>query len=273
MDLRRHLSSRIVPRDVVDAGSGLAQHFAAAAGEIHWRLTVKVLVVSSHTLIGRSLIALLQSVPSEEPIKASSCDAATVFEAVHASEPDIVLLEAHTDVPSALATARKLVAEIPGIHIVMLGSEADDASTFEAINSGADGYLTEDVSPDTLTNTLIGVMRGELGLSRGAAMRLVRQLRQGAHSRVSSPPLDADSKLTRREQEIFDLVRRGLRSREIAEQLSIAETTVYKHIQKILDKLQVHSRTQAILVSAERNDQQPGGGRRAPRASPGASLS
>jgi two-component system NarL family response regulator len=231
---------------------------------------VKVLVVSSHTLIGRSLIALLQSLPSEEPIEASSCAAATILDAVHASMPDIVLLEAHTDFPSALGTARTIVAEIPGIHVVMLGSEGDDASTFEAINAGADGYLAGDVSPDTFTNTLSGVMRGELGLSRGAAMRVVRQLRQGAHSRLGSAPLDADSKLTRREQEIFDLVRRGLRSREIAEQLSIAETTVYKHIQKILDKLQVHSRTQAILVSAERGEQQLDGGQRAPRASPGA---
>jgi DNA-binding NarL/FixJ family response regulator len=66
-------------------------------------------------------------------------------------------------------------------------------------------------------------------------------------------------------------VRRGLRSREIAEQLSIAETTVYKHIQKILDKLQVHSRAQAILISAEKGGQQPGSVRSAPRASPGAS--
>jgi len=234
---------------------------------------VKVLVVSSHALIGRSLIALLQSLPSGEQIEASSCAVATVMDAVRASEPDIVLLEAHTDFPSALATARTLVAEIPGVHVVMLGSEADDASTFEAINAGADGYVTGDVSPDTLTNTLAGVMRGELGLSRSAAMRVVRQLRQGAQSRLGSTALDADSKLTRREQEIFDLVRQGLRSREIAEQLSIADTTVYKHIQKILDKLQVHSRTQAILVSAERGERQSGAGQRAPRASHGASPS
>jgi DNA-binding NarL/FixJ family response regulator len=61
-----------------------------------------------------------------------------------------------------------------------------------------------------------------------------------------------------------------MRSREIAEQLSIAETTVYKHIQKILDKLQVHSRTQAVLVSVEKGGQQPGAGRGNLRASPGA---
>jgi DNA-binding NarL/FixJ family response regulator len=259
------------PDDFVYAGGGLAQHSAAAAKETHWRLTVKVLVVSSHTLIGRSLIALLQSLPSGEPIEASQCNTSTIIGTVHASEPDVVLLEANTDFPSALATARMLVAEIPSVHLVMLGSEADDASTFEAIFAGADGYLTADASTDTLTNTLSGVIRGELGLTRRAALRVVRQLRQGAHSRLASTPLDADSKLTRREQEIFDLVRHGLRSREIAEQLSIAETTVYKHIQKILEKLQVHSRAQAILISAETDGRQPGAGRGAPRASPGVS--
>jgi two-component system NarL family response regulator len=234
---------------------------------------VKVLVVSSHALIGRSLIALLQSVPSAEPIEASQCDTSTVIGVVHASDPDVVLLEANTDFPSALVTARMLVAEIPNVHVVMLGSMADDASTFEAIYAGADGYLTGDASPGTLTNTLNGVMHNELGLSRSAALRVVRQLRQGAHSQLRSPSLDADSKLTRREQEILDLVRRGLRSREIAEQLSIAETTVYKHIQKILDKLQVHSRTQAVLVSAENGGRQPGPGLGNPRVSPGASPS
>jgi DNA-binding NarL/FixJ family response regulator len=258
------------PDEFVYAGSRLAQHSAPAAGESHWRLTVKVLVVSSHTLIGKSLIALLQSLPSGEPIEASQCNASTVIGSVHAIEPDVVLLEANADFPSALATARMLVAEIPSIHLVMLGSGADDASTFEAVIAGADGYLTADASPDALRNTLSGVIRGELGLPRGAALRVVRQLRQGAHSRLGSTPLDVDSKLTRREQEIFDLVRRGLRSREIAEQLSIAETTVYKHIQKILDKLQVHSRAQAILISAEKGGQQPGSVRSAPRASPGA---
>jgi two-component system NarL family response regulator len=232
---------------------------------------VKVLVVSSHTLIGSSLIALLQNLPSREPIEASQCAASTARGAVQASEPDVVLVEANTDFPNALATTRMLVAEIPSVHIVMLGNGADDASTFEAISAGADGYLTGDVSPDTLTNTLSGVMRDELGLSRRAALRVVRQLRQRAHSRLGSTSLDADSKLTRREQEIFDLVRRGLRSREIAEQLSIAETTVYKHIQKILDKLQVHSRTQAILLSAERGGQQPDAGRSGLRASHGVS--
>jgi DNA-binding NarL/FixJ family response regulator len=231
---------------------------------------VKVLVVSSHPLIGRSLIALLQSLPSGEPIEAIQCNVTAVIGSVRAFEPDVVLLEANSDFPSALATARTLAGEIPSVHVVMLGSETDDASTFEAIYAGADGYLTGDVSPDTLTNTLMGVMRGELGLSRGAALRVVRQLRQGAQSRLGSTPLDADTKLTRREQEIFDLVRCGLRSRAIAEQLSIAETTVYKHIQKILDKLQVHSRAQAILVSAARSAQQPGAGRDNLRASPGA---
>ena len=180
-----------------------------------------------------------------------------------------MLLEANTDFPSALATARMLVAEIPSVHLVMLGSEADDASTFEAIFAGADGYLTADASTDTLTNTLSGVIRQRARTSppRRSA-RGPPGCRQGAHSRLASTPLDADSKLTRREQEIFDLVRHGLRSREIAEQLSIAETTVYKHIQKVLEKLQVHSRAQAILISAEKGAQQPGAGRGAPRAPP-----
>jgi DNA-binding NarL/FixJ family response regulator len=82
------------------------------------------------------------------------------------------------------------------------------------------------------------------------ALQVVRLLRQAARAPISAPSVKLNGKLTPREQQVFDLVRSGLRSREIADQLSIAEATVYKHIQNILDKLQVHSRTQAIFLSS-----------------------
>jgi len=217
---------------------------------------MKVLIVSSHALIGQSLVALLQSLPTGESVEASHCDASTVMRRVEALEPDVLLLEASMDFAGALATARMLIAEIPKARVVVLGKEGDDVSTYEAISAGADGYLTGEASPDTLASTLSGVMRGELGLSRATALRVIHQLRQAARARPSSAPLDVESKLTRREHEVFDLVRRGQRSREIAEQLGIAETTVYKHIQNILDKLQVHSRTRAIFISAGRGEQE-----------------
>jgi DNA-binding NarL/FixJ family response regulator len=217
---------------------------------------MKVLVVSDHTLIGQSLVTSLRSLSSGEPIEASHCDPSTVIGCLYESGPDVVLLEGSIDFARAVSTARMLIGEVPDARIVVLGREADEASTYEAISAGADGYLTGEVSLDTLASTLSGVMRGELGLSRTVALRVVRQLRRAARARSGPLPLELEGKLTRREREVFDLVRRGLRSREVAEHLSIAEGTVYKHIQSILDKLQVHSRTQAIFVSAERPEQE-----------------
>jgi DNA-binding NarL/FixJ family response regulator len=213
---------------------------------------MKVLVVSDHALIGQSLVTTLHSLPASEPVAAYHCDATTVIGCVQALGPDVVLLEASMDYARALLTARMLIGEVPDARIVVLGREADEAAIYEAVTAGADGYLPADASLGMLASTLRGVVRGELGLSRAAALRVVQQLRRAARPRADSLPLDVEGKLTRREHEVLDLVRRGLRSREIGEQLSIAEATVYKHIQNILDKLQVHSRTQAIVVSAEK---------------------
>ncbi len=214
---------------------------------------MKVLIASNRTLIGQSLLTSLPNLSSSDAVDARHCTLATVSEAVRIEAPHVVLVDATTNYASAISTMRKLIEDIPDVYVVLLGAESDEASIYEAILEGAAGYVTMDESLDALRNTLHGVMRGELGLSRAAAQRVVRQLRKTARA-SSSQTNEMEHKLTAREQQVFDLVRRGQRSREIAEQLSIAEATVYKHIQNILDKLQVHSRTQAIFMSSTHED-------------------
>ncbi|MGZ6389015.1 MAG: response regulator transcription factor [Ktedonobacterales bacterium] len=119
-----------------------------------------------------------------------------------------------------------------------------------------------------LANTLKGVAQGELGLTRQDARQVVHHLRQAARARTSPLLPEVEDSLTPREQEVFELVRRGLRSREIAQQLTIADATVYKHIQNILEKLRVHSRTQAIFMSRT-----PGSGIQDPPIPPRRALS
>jgi DNA-binding NarL/FixJ family response regulator len=215
---------------------------------------VRVLVASNHTLIGTSLMASIRSLSLDEPVEAQLCHTARVQDVARAWNPHVILLEATVDFAGAISTLCALTKELRDGHIVLLGREADQTAIYEAILEGADGYLTGDASLETLASTLKGVAQGELGLSRRAARQVVHQLRQSARARPSPPPLNLEGKLTPREQEVFDLVRRGLRSREIAQQLTIAEATANKHIQNILDKLQVHSRTQAILMSGPAED-------------------
>lgn len=210
---------------------------------------MRVLVVCGHALIGQSLITMVKNLSAEGAIEASCCDTTRALECAYAKNTDVILVEATTDFSCGLATVRAIVDQLPEARIVVLGTEGDEASIYEAISAGAAGYLTRETSTEALAETLCGVMHGELGLSRVAALCVVRQLRRAAQAHAYYKRAEVLNGLTQREAEVFDLVRRGLRSREIAERLCIAEGTVYKHIQSILEKLNVHSRTQAMLVA------------------------
>ena len=211
---------------------------------------MRVLVVSNHVLVGQSLAAMLPSVISSDAIQADQCEHADALRYAREIQPDVIIVEAVVDFNAGIATVHRLSEALPGSRIVVLGSDGDEVSVYEALVSGADGFLTRDASLDTLARTLTGVVNGELGVSRSAALTVVRHLRQAAQRARTQTSTDLSGVLTQREQEVFDLVRQGLRSREISEKLCIAETTVYKHIQNVLDKLQVHSRAQAIIVTA-----------------------
>lgn len=221
---------------------------------------MRVLVVSNHLLVGQSLVSTLRKGESGAPMEAELCEAAKAVVVATSNAPDVIVVEAVVDFASGLALVRLLTDALPRAHVVMLGADDDDVSIFEAVSAGADGFLARDASLESLPRTLIGVTHGELGLPRAAALRVVRQLRRAARQQRTALAFDTRGILTQREQEVFDLVRQGLRSREISERLTIAEATVYKHIQNVLEKLNVHSRAQAI-VATQRGDHaepQPG---------------
>jgi two-component system NarL family response regulator len=210
---------------------------------------MRVLIVSNHSLIGQSLVAMLRNLPPEESLEASLCDSGAAVEQTRSGATEVVLVEAVADFASGIATVRALAEAVPAARMVVLGAGEDEASVYEAIYAGAHGYLPSETSPAALSATLRGVVQGELGLTRSAALRLVQQLCRALRTQRPRVSQEVLGKLTAREQEILALMRQGIRSREMAERLYIADATVYKHIQNILDKLHVHTRTQAILMA------------------------
>lgn len=209
---------------------------------------MRVLIVSNHTLIAQSLVSMLQSLASDESIQAAVCGFEHAIEQVVGMPPDVTLVEASTDFAAGVETVRLLRSARPDLRVVVLGTEAHDAIILEAVKAGARGYLAKESSTSTLVSTLHGVARGELGLSRVTALAVVELLCDEAGVTPRTGPMSLRGSLTKREVEVFELVRRGLRSREIAARLCIAETTVNKHIQNVLSKLHVHSRTQAVVA-------------------------
>lgn len=211
---------------------------------------MRVLVACSHRLIGQSLSLMLANLPGDALVECEVTTNENTIERARFWQPDLILVEAITDFGRGIAATRDVHSRLPESPLIVLGTDDDEATVFEAISAGADGYLTRDTSPEVLLQTLSGVLHGEVGLTRVAALRVIRQLRQLVTIQVTSKPVAADVKLTSRENQVFDLVRKGMRSREIAEELCIAEGTVYKHIHNILDKLNVHSRNQALVVTS-----------------------
>jgi DNA-binding NarL/FixJ family response regulator len=238
-----------------DEASGSVLGFSEGVCGTLRRPCMKVLVASHQRLIGESLAALLESALGDEPREIALCDTDSVVESIRAAGADVVLLDMATDVPAAIASVRRLAKAFPDLHVVAVGGGSDEAVTYQAVRAGADGYISPDVSGEILARTLRGVMRGELGLPRVAALGVIRQWRNAATKDPRPIPAEMRAKLSQREREVFDLVLRGMRSRDIARQLFIAESTVYKHIQNILDKLHLQSRTHAIFSA--QCDEQP----------------
>lgn len=210
---------------------------------------MRILVACSHRLVGESLSLMLNNLPHETLVECEVTQDQDLIERALEWQPDIILIVAITDFSHGIDVTRTAHSRLPGARLILLGTDDDEASVYEAISAGADGYLTRDTPPDVLIQTLTGVFRGEVGLTRTAALRVIRQLRQVVAMQAMTRPSDVDVKLTARESEVFELVRKGMRSREIAAALFIAEGTVYKHIHNILDKLNVHSRNQALVIT------------------------
>lgn len=214
---------------------------------------MKILVACSHVLIGQSLSLILSSLDGDRPAECEVTRAEYVVDRALMWQPDLIVVEAITDFAQGIAITREMRAMRPEARLVILGTDKDDATIYEAVSAGADGYLAHDTSTEEMLKTLSGVLRGEVGLTRASSLRVIQQLRRVVATQIVPKPVEADAKLTPRENEVFDLVRRGLRSREIATTLCIAEGTVYKHIHNILEKLDVHSRNQALVVTFQNN--------------------
>lgn len=211
---------------------------------------MRVLVVSEHWLLGQSFATVLRGMSVDEVIETSVCTAADAVQHAREWPADVIVIEGIVSFSAAISIIRGSCEALGDASILLIGADDDVASAHLAIHAGATGYLHRDTSPATLAATLRGMARGELGLSRVVALAVMQQLRRTAlTAQVDSVPNTLlYARLTQREREVFALVRHGKRSREIAEDLCIAEGTVYKHIQNILSKLHVHNRAHAVVA-------------------------
>ena len=143
-----------------------------------------------------------------------------------------------------LAATRLISAEMPEVKVVILTASDDDAQLFEAIKSGAQGYLLKNLESRELFSLLEGVGRGEPALTPRLASKLLQEFARPPRPAAESHDPDA---LTEREREVLELLVRGVTSnRKLAKQLGVSENTVKFHVRNILDKLHLHNRAQVV---------------------------
>jgi len=205
---------------------------------------IRVLLVDDHLLFREGLKNILKSQPDFDVIGEAS-DGLEAF--IKASEllPDLILMDVKMPVCDGLEATQRIKKEFPEITIVMLTVSEEDEKVFEAIRNGAQGYLLKSISSKVMLSSLRGAVRGEAAITRALGGRMLDEFR-----RLSQPGVDVHTEdlvsLTMREQEVLKLVAEGETNKEIAKSLSVSIHTVKSHMRKILSKLHIKNRQEAV---------------------------
>ncbi len=202
---------------------------------------MRVLIADDHALFRDGLRSLLEARGIDIVAEARNGSEAVNLARQHS--PEIVLMDLTMPEMTGLEATRLISADLPDVKVVVLTASEDDADLFEAIKSGAQGFLPKDIESSRLFSMLEGVMRGEPGLTPGLARKLLGEFAHPAPARQEQ----AQTLLTDREREVLELLVEGVTSNhDLADRLFISENTVKYHLRNILTKLHVQNRAQVI---------------------------
>lgn len=207
---------------------------------------IRIMLVDDHALFRKGIASLLAAEPGFEVVGEAG-DGVQALEQVQELMPDVILMDVNMPRASGPEATRRIMAILPYVKIVMLTVSEDDQDLFEAVRSGAQGYLLKKIEPKGLFDTLRGVVRGEASISRLMAAKLLGEFsRQGNQQAV---PNGRQTELSIREDEVLGLVAQGRSNKEIAAALTISENTVKNHLKNILGKLHLENRVQAATFA------------------------
>jgi RNA polymerase sigma factor (sigma-70 family) len=216
---------------------------------------VRVLLVDDDDLMRAGLRAVLSSDASVEVIGEAGNGGAAV-ERARALRPDLVLMDVRMPGLDGIAATRDVLGTSPEVKVVILTTFEQDDYIFGALNAGASGFLLKRTRPEELLAAIHTVAAGDSLLSPSVTRTVIdRMARQPTPEMGSSRLLD---ELTPREREVLELVARGLSNGEIAAELVIEESTVKTHVKRILMKLRLRDRIQAVIFAYESGLTRPG---------------
>ena len=208
-------------------------------------MTIRVLVVDDQSMVRAGFRLLLADEPDIEVVAEASNGLEAVAQAAR-FHPHVVLMDIRMPELDGLGATRRILAADPSARILILTTFDLDDYVYEALRAGASGFVLKDEPPEQLIAAVRTVAGGDALLSPAITKRVIQHFTR-LHRR-QAPPKAVDS-LTTRELEVFQLITQGLSNAEIGQELFISDTTVKTHVTRLLQKLDLRDRAQAIVLA------------------------
>ncbi len=209
---------------------------------------MKVLLVDDHALVRNGIASLLTS--HNIDVVGEAGDGLEALEKARQLHPDLILMDIKMPVCNGLEATRLIKAEMPESKIIILTVSDDEDDLFEAIKSGATGYLLKNLQAEEFFDLLSGVARGEAAMSPLLAAKIIEEFARLKTS--GAEPSQHESEPTVREIDVLRLVAFGASNKEIAFALDITENTVKYHLRNIMQKLHLKNRAQVAAYAVSK---------------------
>jgi DNA-binding NarL/FixJ family response regulator len=205
---------------------------------------IRVLICDDQAIVCEGLQAILSTIPDIEVVGVAN-DGAQAVEMIAGAQPDVVLMDLKMPVMNGVQATRLIREQHPEVHVLVLTTYDADEWVFDAIRSGASGYLLKDTPRDKLIEAIKDTAEGKTPVDPQVAGKLFAQVAQG----TAPPDTSIAEDLSEREREVLGLLARGMTNAGIAARLYLSEGTVRNYVSAILEKLDVADRTQAAVLA------------------------
>jgi DNA-binding NarL/FixJ family response regulator len=219
---------------------------------------VRIVVADDHQVVRTGFAALLDTQP-DFTVLGTASDGAEAVRMSRALRPDVVLMDVRMPGTDGIEATRQLTGRPDGPRVIILTTFDLDEYVYDALRAGASGFLLKDVTAERLFDAVRVVAAGEALLAPAVTRRLISEFaRLPPKAAHQHPPAAAIAELTQRETEVLRLLAEGLSNPEIAGRLVVTEETVKTHVSRVLHKLGLRDRTQAVVLAYESGLVTPG---------------